>query len=62
MPYKEWLDVLRAGYAKARARLPSIYLRLELMDQQNVMCEYDKYRRLTLGEGTVRSRYKPQGN
>lgn len=62
MPYNEWLDVLRLGYTKARARLPGIYLRLELMDQQNVMCEYDKYRRLSLGEGSVRSRYKPQGH
>lgn len=62
MPTNEWLDVLRLCYAKARARLPEIYLRLELMDQQNVMCEFDKYRRLTLGEGSVRSRYRPQGN
>ncbi len=62
MPIGEWLDVLRLGYAKAKARLPEIYLRLELMDQQNVMCEFATYRRLTLGEGSVRSRYRPQGN
>lgn len=53
----EWLDALRAAYAQARGRLPLTFRRLELMDMQNCMCEYDKYRRLTLGEGTVRSRF-----
>lgn len=60
LPYNEWLDVLRAAYRAGAARLPGIYQRLELMDQQNVMCEYDKYCRLTLNEGTVRSRYRTQ--
>jgi hypothetical protein len=31
--------------------------RLQAMDIQNCLCEFDKYRRLTLGEGTVRARY-----
>lgn len=30
---------------------------LQAMDIQNCLCEYDKYRRLTLGEGKVRARY-----
>jgi len=30
---------------------------LEAMDIQNCLCEFDKYRRLTLKEGKVRSRY-----
>jgi alpha-glutamyl/putrescinyl thymine pyrophosphorylase clade 1 len=58
MPYNEWLDVVRAAYARCAARLPAIYKRLELMDQQNVFCEYDKYVRLTNNEGSVRSRYR----
>lgn len=53
----EWLDVLRRAYAQVGARLPLTFKRLELMDFQNCMCEFDKYRRLTLGEGTVRSKY-----
>lgn len=58
MPYNEWLDVVRAAYARCAARLPQIYSRLELMDQQNILCETDKYMRLTNGEGSVRSRYR----
>ncbi|ULQ48372.1 hypothetical protein JN531_017210 (plasmid) [Flagellatimonas centrodinii] len=34
---------------------------LHAMDIQNCLCEYDKYRRLQLGEGTVRARYVPTG-
>jgi hypothetical protein len=30
---------------------------LAAMDVQNCLCEYDKYRRLTMGEGTVRASY-----
>lgn len=30
---------------------------LEAMDIQNCLCEFDKYRRLTLGEGKVRNTY-----
>lgn len=35
--------------------------RLQAMDIQNCLCEYDKYRRLQLAEGTVRARYVPTG-
>lgn len=31
------------------------------MDIQNCLCEFDKYRRLTLGEGKVRARYDGAG-
>lgn len=31
------------------------------MDIQNCLCEFDKYRRLTLKEGTVRARYDGRG-
>jgi hypothetical protein len=58
----DWLEVVRAAYARCAARLPRTFARLELMDLQNCLCEYDKYRRLTLGEGSVRSRYAFKGN
>lgn len=61
MPFKEWLPVVVAGYAQARARLPTIFERLELMDFQNCLCEYDKYSRLTKNEGQVRATYRPSG-
>lgn len=61
MPNKDWLDAVVRAYAQARARLPRHFRRLELMDMQNCLCEYDKYRRLTLKEGTVRSRYTYRG-
>lgn len=32
------------------------------MDVQNCLCEFDKYRRLTLGEGRVRARYDGRGD
>lgn len=34
---------------------------LTAMDIQNCLCEFDKYRRLTLGEGKVRARYDGKG-
>jgi len=34
---------------------------LVAMDIQNCLCEFDKYRRLTLGEGKVRARYAGKG-
>lgn len=58
--YDEWLDIVRLGYAQARSHLPLIFRRLELMDFQNCLCEYDKYSRLKNGEGSVRSRYRSQ--
>jgi hypothetical protein len=59
MPYGEWLDCVRRAMGAVQARLPKIAERLELMDIQNCLCEYDKYRRLSKGEGSVRSRYSP---
>lgn len=35
---------------------------LEAMDIQNCLCEFDKYRRLTLGEGKVRNLYDGNAN
>lgn len=36
--------------------------RLQAMDLQNCLCEFDKYQRLTLGEGKVRSRYNGEAS
>lgn len=59
-PAREWLDIVRQGYAMAKARLPITFRRMELMDFQNCLCEYDKYSRLTKNEGSVRARYVAQ--
>lgn len=51
----ELIEVLRpriAGIWEGR--------RLQAMDVQNCLCEFDKYRRLQLGEGKVRARYDGQ--
>ncbi len=42
-----------------RPRIASIWedRQLQAMDVQNCLCEFDKYRRLQLGEGKVRARY-----
>jgi hypothetical protein len=57
-PAVEWLDTLRHAMVAVQARLPAIAERMELMDMQNCMCEYDKYRRLSRGEGSVRAKYR----
>ena len=60
LPKGEWLDVVRRAMAAVARKEPSIAERLELMDVQNCLCEYDKFRRLTLGQGSVRARYVPK--
>lgn len=42
-----------------RPMVPEIWedRRLQAMDIQNCLCEFDKYRRLQMGEGKVRARY-----
>lgn len=42
-----------------RRELPKIAERMELHDVQNCCCEFDKYRRLQLSQGSVRSVYRP---
>lgn len=60
MKFDDWLKHLLDLYAATRERLPKMCKRLELMDFQNCMCEFDKYRRLMRGEGSVRSKYVPR--
>jgi hypothetical protein len=45
--------------AELRPRIAELWedRRLQAMDVQNCLCEFDKYRRLTLREGKVRARY-----
>jgi hypothetical protein len=59
MPYNEWLEVVQRAMGHVAKRLPKIAQRMELMDMQNCLCEYDKYQRLKRGEGSVRAKYHP---
>jgi hypothetical protein len=59
-------DRLLPQLAETLERYPAIGVlwnarNLEAMDLQNCLCEFDKYRRLTLGEGKVRARYDGAG-
>lgn len=47
-----------------REAIPEVFKdrKLEAMDIQNCLCEFDKYRRLTLNEGSVRSTYDGDGS
>jgi len=47
-----------------RPRIAGIWedRQLQAMDVQNCLCEFDKYRRLQLGEGKVRARYNGAGS
>lgn len=68
MKQGEFEHQLPALITELRPRIESIWedRHLVAMDIQNCLCEFDKYRRLTLKEGTVRARYDgaaaaPQG-
>jgi hypothetical protein len=43
------------------AYLPSGFPQLEMRDIEHTLCEFDKYERTRLGEGTARMRYVPHG-
>jgi hypothetical protein len=55
----EFQQLLPQLIAELRTRVAELWedRRLQAMDVQNCLCEFDKYRRLTLGEGKVRARY-----
>lgn len=54
----EFLPLLRELIGKARKELPgAIHRRLEGIDWQNTLCEYDKYTRALLGEGRPKQVY-----
>ena len=56
---KEFDQLLPALITELRPRVTDLWRdrHLVAMDIQNCLCEFDKYRRLTLGEGKVRARY-----
>lgn len=56
---EEFERLLPALIAELQPRIRAIWddRALQAMDVQNCLCEFDKYRRLQLGEGTVRARY-----
>lgn len=58
------LRVLGFGGFIVRRRLETLRAdrQLEAMDIQGCLCEFDKYRRLTLGEGKVRNTYNGNAN
>lgn len=60
---EEFETLLPQLVAVVRPRIADIWTdrKLQAMDLQNCLCEFDKYRRLTLGEGKVRSRYDGAG-
>jgi hypothetical protein len=60
----EFEAALPALALELRPRVLSVWedRHLHAMDVQNCLCEFDKYRRLTLKEGTVRARYDGAGS
>lgn len=59
MPQKQFLDELRALIVLGTTRLPrDITERMEAMDWQNCLCEFDKYSRTILHEGHPKQRYQ----
>lgn len=58
MKQDEFLKELRALVDHLKKRLPSrITRRMEMIDWQNCLCEFDKYERVRLGQGRPKSRY-----
>lgn len=52
-----WLQVLQELQEVVNPMLPLQWEKLHAQDLQNCLCEFDKYMRVTLGEGRPRSRY-----
>ncbi len=59
----EFESLLPFVIAEIQRMLPEIWAdrKLIAMDIQNCLCEFDKFRRLILGEGKVRARYDGEG-
>lgn len=60
---KHWLRLFREHVLRTvRSRLPaSIVDRLEAMDYQSCLCEFDKFERALWGQGTPKQRYPGDG-
>ena len=63
VPQAEFEELLPELAKILRPRVSELWRDRDLvaMDIQNCLCEYDKYRRLALGEGRVRARYDGKG-
>lgn len=59
-PMEVWCAQLIAWREAIVLKLGSEYTNVTLHDVQNVLCEFDKYERVRLGEGRPRSLYKPE--
>lgn len=58
MKQEQFNDHLAGLVREAKAKLPStITSRLEMIDWQNCLCEFDKYTRTMLGEGRPKQKY-----
>jgi hypothetical protein len=55
---KEFLALLQELILKCSSKIPLIHSRLEAIDYQNCLCEYDKYCRVLLGEGRPKQLYR----
>jgi len=59
MPTNGFLPNLWIMADEVRPRLPRYLRDICMQDWQNVMCEFDKYRRAKLGPGRPKARYSP---
>lgn len=57
---EEWCANLQAWREQMIKTLGQEYEDVDLMSQQNICCEFDKYERTRLGEGRPRSKYRPE--
>lgn len=56
---KQWLEHLHRMMDEVIPNLPTQLRDVHAQDFQNVMCEFDKYRRVVENQGRPRSKYKP---
>lgn len=55
---EKFLEEFSSVLDLVKKKLPKIFKRLEAIDVQNCLCEFDKYSRTLLGEGRPRSKYQ----
>jgi hypothetical protein len=58
MPEKQLLSEMIELFDRAEQNVPDFMPELELHDIQFQLCEFDKYERVRLGEGTPKAKYK----
>lgn len=55
---EQFEEELREVSRLVQSKLPKIYKKLEAIDIQNCLCEFDKYKRVLLGEGRPKQLYQ----